>query len=162
MSQRNWYVIQCKAKESFRATENLQNQGYQVFHPTLTAEKLRGGKLVTVEEPLFPYYLFIHLSDVTDNWRPLRSTRGVLKLLTFGQQPVQVSEQLIVELKQRLLPEAESLFNQGDPVVIETGPFQGLEAIFSKKKGDERVFLLLNLLHQQQHLEVPLKAIRPL
>lgn len=162
MSGRNWYVIQCKARESFRAAENLENQGYTVYHPSLEVEKKRQGKLVRVLEPLFPYYLFIHLNDVTDNWRPLRSTRGVLKLVSFGQQPLQVSDELVAALKERLAPQPQDYLKPGDAVLIEEGPFQGLNAIFQKKKGEERVILLLELLHKQQRLEVPVSAIRPL
>ncbi|SFX62556.1 transcription/translation regulatory transformer protein RfaH [Marinospirillum alkaliphilum] len=161
MSERSWYVIQCKARESFRATEHLQNQGFEVFHPFIQVEKIRQGKLTLMDEPLFPYYLFIHLSDVTDNWRPIRSTRGVLKLLTFGNQPLQVDEQLIDQLRQRVQPEPEHLLKAGDPLLIEEGPFKGLKAIFECHKGEERVILLLDLLQKQQRVELPLSVVRP-
>lgn len=162
MTERSWYVIQCKAKESFRATENLQNQGFEVFHPSIEVEKIRAGKLILVEEPLFPYYLFIYLSDASDNWRPIRSTRGVLKMLAFGSTPVKISTSLIKHLKQRIQPAPENLFKAGDSVLIEEGPFKGLKAIFASKRGDERVVLLLNLLQQQQRIEVATRAVRPL
>jgi len=162
MTSRNWYVIQCKAKESFRAAENLENQGFEVFHPFIQVEKVRQGKLKLIDEPLFPYYLFIYLSDVADNWRPIRSTRGVLKLLSFGHQPVRVADELVDMLRERIAPQPEDYLKAGDRVLIEEGPFKGLNAIFQTKKGEERVILLLELLHKQQPLEVPVKAIRPL
>lgn len=162
MSHRSWYVIQCKAKESFRAAENLQNQGFEVFHPYIEVERLRAGKIKLINEPLFPYYLFIYLSDVTDNWRPIRSTRGVLKMLSFGTTPLKVPAELIEELKQRIQPLAENLFKAGDEVLIDEGPLKGLKAIFETKQGDERVILLLNLLQKQQRVKVATRAIRPL
>ncbi len=162
MLERSWYVIQCKAKESFRAAENLQNQGFEVFHPVIEVEKLRTGKIQCVLEPLFPYYLFIYLSDASDNWRPIRSTRGVLKMLAFGSTPVKISTSLIKHLKQRIQPAPENLFKAGDSVLIEEGPFKGLKAIFASKRGDERVVLLLNLLQQQQRIEVATRVVRPL
>ena len=54
----HWYLIQCKGGESFRATENLANQGYEIFHPVLQVQKKRRGRLCWIDEPLFPYYLF--------------------------------------------------------------------------------------------------------
>ncbi|WP_404419867.1 transcription/translation regulatory transformer protein RfaH [Marinospirillum sp.] len=162
MTSRNWYVIQCKAKESFRAAENLENQGFEVFHPFIQVEKVRQGKLKLIDEPLFPYYLFIHLSEVADNWRPIRSTRGVLKLVSFGHQPVRVADDLVEMLRERVAPQPEDYLKAGDRVLIEEGPFKGLNAIFQTKKGEERVILLLDLLQKQQRLEVPVKAIRPL
>lgn len=160
MTERKWYVVQCKALESFRAAENLQNQGFEVFHPFIAVEKLRAGKLKLVTEPLFPYYLFIHLNNVTDNWRPIRSTRGVLKLLSFGSSPLEIPANLIESLKNRIQSTPEKLFKAGDQVWIEEGPFKGLKAIFSNQRGDERVILLLNLLQQQQRIEVPSHAVR--
>ena len=162
MTSRNWYVIQCKAKESFRAAENLENQGFEVFHPFIQVEKVRQGKLKLIDEPLFPYYLFIYLSEVADNWRPIRSTRGVLKLVSFGHQPVRVADELVEMLRERIAPQPEDYLKAGDRVLIEEGPFKGLNAIFQAKKGEERVVLLLELLQKQQRLEVPVKAIRPL
>lgn len=162
MTERSWYVIQCKAKESFRAAENLQNQGFEVFHPSIEVEKIRAGKLKLVEEPLFPYYLFIQLSDVADNWRPIRSTRGVLKLLAFGCSPVKIPTRLIAQLKQRIQPTPEKLFKVGDQVLIDEGPFKGLKAIFASQQGDERVILLLNLLQQQQRITLACHAIQQL
>lgn len=162
MSERCWYVIQCKAKESFRAAENLQNQGFEVFHPNIEVERLRAGRIKLINEPLFPYYLFIHLSDTTDNWRPIRSTRGVLKMLSFGTTPLKVPDQLIEALKCRVQPATEILFKTGDEVLIDEGPLKGLKAVFETKKGEERVILLLNLLQKQQRIEVATRAVRPL
>lgn len=162
MSRRCWYVIQCKAKESFRATENLENQGYEVFHPRIQVEKLRQGKLRLLEEPLFPYYLFIHLNEDTDNWRPLRSTRGVLKLVSFGNQPVKVPDALVEQLRLSIQPQPQDYLKAGDSVIIEEGPFKGLNAIFKTRKGEERVVLLLQLLQKQQQLELPVSSVRPL
>ncbi|WP_346427136.1 transcription termination/antitermination NusG family protein [Cobetia sp. ICG0124] len=70
----HWYLIQCKGGESFRAAENLTNQGFHVFHPLLEVERKRGSKLRWVEEPL----LHVHPAgsggrqlapDSLDTWR---------------------------------------------------------------------------------------------
>lgn len=162
MLERSWYVVQCKAKESFRAAENLKNQGFEVFHPVIEIEKLRANKIQCALEPLFPYYLFIQLSDVADNWRPIRSTRGVLKLVAFGCSPVKISTDLIAQLKQQVQPTPEKLFKSGDQVLIDEGPFKGLKAIFASTQGDERVVLLLDLLQQQQRITLACHAIQQL
>lgn len=156
-----WYVIQCKGGESFRAAEHLANQGYEVFHPVLSCQRKRQGKLVTVTEPLFPYYLFICLDQLVSNWRPIRSTRGVLRLLTFGDRPIPVPAQLIETLSAQ--PHSKegihSYFSAGEKVIINDGPFKDLEAIFTRLKGEERAIVLLNVINQPQHLEIPLDTL---
>ncbi|WP_251976436.1 transcription/translation regulatory transformer protein RfaH [Salinicola avicenniae] len=160
-----WYVIQCKGGESFRASEHLDNQGYDVFHPVLEVQKRRRGKLTWVAEPLFPHYLFIRLDRMESNWRPIRSTRGVLRLVSFGQEPVAVQDALVETLRDRVAGDASRdranvYYRQGDMVEITEGPFRALKAIFETQKGEERAIVLLNLLQQTQRLELPIDALR--
>ncbi|MFG6178160.1 transcription/translation regulatory transformer protein RfaH [Halomonas sp. THAF12] len=160
-----WYAIQCKGGESFRAAEHLGNQGYEIFHPVLEVQKKRRGKLEWVSEPLFPYYLFIRLDRLVSNWRPIRSTRGVLKLVTFGGgMPVPVGDALVATLRQHAQRDQDDTghvyFRAGEAVEITEGPFKDLQAIFSSHKGEERAIVLLNMLHQQQRLEMPVTQLR--
>jgi transcriptional antiterminator RfaH len=89
-----WHVIHTKVREEFRALENLQAQGFEVFLPICQVQKKQQGKIQLATEPLFPRYLFIRLSDVTSNWFPIRSTRGVSQLLRFGTSadPIEIPE----------------------------------------------------------------------
>ncbi|MEC9482423.1 MAG: transcription/translation regulatory transformer protein RfaH [Halomonas sp.] len=160
-----WYVIQCKGGESFRAAEHLHNQGYRIFHPVLQTQKKRRGRLCWVEEPLFPYYLFIRLDRMASNWRPIRSTRGVLRLVGFGDEPLPVDDALVDVLRQRAsaqasVHEANTYFRAGEIVEITEGPFRALQAVFDSQKGEERAIVLLNMLHHQQRLEIPVAQLR--
>lgn len=164
---RRWYLLQCKPRECDRALENLANQGYEAFLPRLTREVLRRGRREVVREPLFPHYLFVRLSDVADNWAPIRSTRGVAGLVRFGELPLAVPEPVVEALRQReaaTTGEAgvESLFRPGDRVRIVEGPLAGLEAVLAARDGTERVILLIRLLHQTQEVALPLTQVRPL
>lgn len=160
-----WYVIQCKGGESFRAAEHLNNQGYELFHPILQVQKKRGGKLMWLDEPLFPHYLFIRLDRVASNWRPIRSTRGVLRIVTFGNHPLPVEDALIGLLRERGAQAQDNAanvyFRAGEKVEITEGPFKDLQAVFASHKGDERAVVLLNLLNRQQQLEMPVTHLRP-
>lgn len=160
-----WYVIHCKGGESFRAAGHLGYQGYEVFHPVLEVQKKRRGRLVWVTEPLFPYYLFIRLDRLASNWGPIRSTRGVLRLVTFGKDtPVPVGDDLIEILKRqgddRGDDTANLYFRAGEPVEITEGPFKDLQAVFESHKGEERAIVLLGMLQKQQRLEMPVNQLR--
>lgn len=155
--QAAWYVIQCKAGDSFRAAEHLSNQGYEVFHPLLECQRRRRGKMVTVCEPLFPYYLFIRLDQINSNWRPIRSTRGVLRIVSFGYVPAAMPDCLIEQLK-RCPNEPDGIhtrFSPGDSVQITDGPLKGLDAVFQHAKGTERAVVLLSMLQHQRPVEMP-------
>lgn len=155
-----WYLIQCKSRQEERAEENLVRQGYICFRPQYHRERVAQGKRSVVKESLFPGYLFIHLGD-QDNCGPLRSTRGVLRVVAFGNQPLAVADALIEQLRlqEAQAGEIELQLVGGQAVQIVEGPFADLKAIYLRMDGDERVVLLLNLLHRQHQVTLPLRGI---
>jgi transcriptional antiterminator RfaH len=165
-TERRWYVLQCKPRECGRAVEQLANQGYQGFMPTLRREALRRGKRTVVVEPLFPHYIFVQLCAKHDNWAPIRSTRGVAKVLRFGDLPVAVPDDIIDALQAREVgldagvQTPTELYAVGQEVQISDGPLAGLQAIVAARDGTERVVLLLKLLHQEQRLSVPIRSLK--
>lgn len=158
-----WYVIQCRANQNRRAQANLENQGYTCFHPQLSVERLRAGRRVTRAEPLFPGYLFIHLCQRTQSWHRIRSTRGVQKLVAFGLYPVPVPDEVIEALRQAQSANDDiPAIRPGDRLRIRNGPFTNLEGVFQRFDGDERIVVLLSLLHKQHELHLPAGDIDPL
>ena len=154
-------MIQCKARQDALAEENLHNQHFPCYRPVYQIEAIRHGKRVSIEESLFPGYLFIHLCRLTDSWHSIRSTRGVLRLVTFADRPVSVSAGIVTDIKRRLSDmTSKPLFEPGSKVLITDGPFKDLTAMFSKTNGDERAVILLGMLQRQQALTVPLRVLR--
>ena len=157
--QAAWYLVHCKPRQDERAEEHLARQGYACFRPRLQRERLLKGRRQTVIESLFPSYLFIQLQPDA-NWAPLRSTRGVNRLVSFGGYPLQVCDRLIDSLQHRAQSEPQPLLQPGDPVRIVEGSFAELDAIFLNMDGEERVVLLMNLLNREQKLTLPLASVR--
>ncbi len=162
-----WHVIHTKVREEFRALENLQNQGFEVFLPTCQVQKMRRQSVKLVREPLFSRYLFIRLSDVTSNWLPIRSTRGVAQLLRFGQvnQPVVIPDTMVECLMAALLergaaPRAIPRGRLGRT----QGPFKGLLGFFVRLQtlpdGLARAMLLVEILGSVQKLQLPLPQLK--
>lgn len=157
-----WYVVYCKAREDGRAHGNLERQGFTCYFPTLSVEKLRNGRRIQVQEPLFPRYLFIQLDEVGQNWAPIRSTRGVLRLVRFHDCPVPVNEEIIERIRERLAAERPPVpyLTAGERVCIAEGAFAHLDAIFVASDGEERVVLLMNILQREQTLSFPIASVR--
>jgi transcriptional antiterminator RfaH len=164
----SWYVIYSKPREEYRAKENLENQGYEVFLPTCQIETLLNSKVSLITEPLFPRYLFINLDQINSNWFPIRSTKGVSSLLRFGKEsnPIHVPDQIISNLRTFLNSQSviDKLFEQNAPIFICDGIFKGLAGIFQKinysMTGEQRALVLIELLGKLQQFSIPLKAIQ--
>jgi transcriptional antiterminator RfaH len=160
-SDRRWYVVQCKPRQDVRALENLARQGFECYLPRLSVERLRNGRKVVAQESLFPGYLFIHLHAGKDNWAPIRSTRGVSQMVRVGDQPLPVGNEIVDLIRQRLAAQApRPYFQYGDRVRIADGCFSHLDAIFIVNDAQDRVMLLLNILHHEHLLSFPIASVR--
>ena len=158
-SPARWYLIQTKPRQEARAQEHLQRQLFECYRPVKAAEKKRGSRAAADEE-LFPGYLFIRMDQTSDNWYPIRSTRGVARIVTFGGMPVPVKDDLIVQIRERLLaPPPKVSFQQGEAVRITAEGFNEVEAIFLAADGDERAVILLNLLQREQKVTLPVSSL---
>lgn len=106
--------------------------------------------------------MFIELSR-DDNWAPIRSTRGVSRIVEFNHVPARVDEDVIAQLRERSQESlgfpAEPTLKPGEPLQIVQGPLSPLEGVFLSMHGDERVMILLNFLNRQQHVSVPLSYL---
>ena len=153
---KNWYMIQSKPRQELIAEENLENQGYTVFHPKATID----NKVVT----LFPRYLFIQLDDKSQSWTAIHFTRGVANFVRFGLQFAKVPDDVIECIKERHNQTVDKVielnsFKSGDKVHITEGTFKGCEAIFNSYDSDERLCLLMNLIGKEHKLILPKKSV---
>lgn len=153
-----WYLVHCKPRQDERAEKNLLRQGYGCYRPQHSRERIVRGRRQTVVESLFPGYLFIQLA-ADASWAPLRSTRGVNRVVGFGSMPLPLDSALIAHLQQRTTTATEPALEVGDSVRITAGGFAELDAIFMAMEGEQRVILLLEMLNRQQQISVPLVSI---
>ncbi len=159
-----WYVIRTKPRKEQVALENLQRQGYRCYYPRLKQMQRRRGKRQSCIEALFPGYLFINLDMESTNTGPIRSTRGVYGLVTFGSQIKPVSDGIISAIQLRsdeddVIDNQQAEFKAGQQIRIEGGPMEGLDAIFQEKNGQDRAILLLNILGAERTVEVPVSDL---
>ena len=146
-----WYLLYCKRGQLQRAQEHLERQAVNCLMPTIALEKIIRGKRTTVDEPLFPNYLFVEFDPEVIHTTTINATRGVSHFVRFGMQPAMVPSNVIHQLS---IHTPEGITDPdtpyaGDDVVITEGAFEGLQAIFTEPDGEARSMLLLNLLNKQ-------------
>lgn len=159
-----WFLIYTKPKQEKVAETNLVRQGYRVYLPYVQLSKRRQGGYQMISEPMFPPYLFIYLNPISDNWAPIRSTKGVTSLVRFGGMPAKVPTPLIEFLmkNQENKPSSEPTvpeFKQGESIQILDGVMAGYQGLFEAKSGTKRVTVLLDIVGKAMKVEVPIDAI---
>lgn len=153
-----WYLVLCKSRQDHRAEENLVRQGYVCTRPVCSRDRIVRGRLVSAQESLFPGYLFINLS-ANANWSSVRSTRGVIRLVSFGGMPLPVHEDLIAQLQARVNQSSIEQHRNSEKVKIFEEGLANFEEFILNMDGDERAALLIDFLNRQRGLNPTLAKI---
>jgi transcriptional antiterminator RfaH len=160
-----WHLIHTKPRQERCALESLGRQGYECYLPTMPHERILRGVLALADQPLFPRYLFIRLEsgDTAKSWAPIRSTKGVSRLVSFGNEPARVDDDLIELLRTHeasLQSKPERRFKPGERVRLTEVPFSGIEGIYQMADGERRVMVLIEIISKPVTVRVPPASLR--
>jgi transcriptional antiterminator RfaH len=148
-----WFLVLTKPAGDEQAQVNLERQGYKVYRPKLLRRSVRRGRWVEGIVSLFPRYLFVQLDTALQSLAPVRSTFGVTDIVRFGSSPTVVPDAVVADLVSRADPSSglhrlaeDCPLERGSRVSVIGGTFAGLDGIFQRVAGDERVVVLLEIL----------------
>ena len=163
-----WYLIHTKPLSEGLAQTNLERQGYQVYLPRAAQAVRCHGHWQERIVALFPRYLFLRLAEGRQSLSPVRSTLGVASVVRFGSRYTIVPDEVIDGLLARADAATGlhrlvrgSRLTPGTLVRIRQGLFDGLEGVFEREAGADRVVVLLNLLGQAVSTHVPGDSVLP-
>lgn len=162
-----WYCVQTKPRAEGTALEHLSRQGFECFLPRVQVVRLSGGRRRRVIEPLFPRYLFLQARPDIESIGPVRSTRGVLGLVRFGdliaEAPGHLVRRLIADADtQGVIHAPDNSLRPGDRVQILDGSLAGLEGIYCNPHGSDRAVVLLSLLGSARRVVMSNDQLQPL
>lgn len=157
----HWFAVNTKPRKEDYTVLQLEHKGIEVFLPKISVKRKRGSRKVSLIEPLFPGYLFVHIAPVAETMSQVCWTPGVRRLLSAGGIPVPVPDAAIDLIHKRLAPRGhqspkpQEEFPVGSRVAIRQGPFAGLLGVVEKPiSGRGRVRVLLELLQRQMPVEI--------
>lgn len=163
-----WFLVLTKPSCEQTAKNHLERQGFHVYYPRLTRSVLSRGEWVERIVSLFPRYLFVQLDSARQSLAPVRSTLGVASLVRFGAEPKAVPDRVVKGLIDRADPASglhrlskDRPLTPGARVSVIAGAFQGLEGIFERDAGNERVVVLLQLLGQESPVRITSRYVVP-
>jgi transcriptional antiterminator RfaH len=164
----HWYLVHTKPANELVAELNLARQGYEIYYPRAVRSSRRGGRLREQVVALFPRYLFLCLDEGRQSLAPVSSTLGVAAVVRFGQRYALVPDRVVRDLRARADAEtglhklqSALALQPGMCVQVTAGPFDGLEGVFEREAGSDRVVLLLTLLGQLARVQVSVDAVVP-
>jgi transcriptional antiterminator RfaH len=163
-----WYVIHTHPKQEDRAGSNLRVLGIPIFGPKIRERRYNQFSITPtyVTKPLFTRYIFAKFK-VNDLYHKVRFTRGVYSVVSFGERPTKIDEELISVIRSNIREDGfvrmDGGIMPGDRVIVKDGPLKNFAGIFEREmKGTDRIRILLETVSYQAHVEIQRDMVKKL
>jgi transcription termination/antitermination protein NusG len=159
-----WFALRVRSNHERVAAMYLREQHYEEFCPAYKSERQWSDRKKTVEQFLFPGYVFCRLNP--NDRLPILMMPGVVNVVGFGNKPAAIPDQEIEQVRRMvrsgLLVTPWPFLNVGQPVVLERGPLAGVEGILQEIKKTFRLVVSVHLLQRSVSTEVDRAWVRPI
>jgi transcription antitermination factor NusG len=154
-----WMVATYKINQLKRLQENLQNQHFNFYNPTINIVK---DNLSSIEEPLFPGYIFIHAN--LDNYQKIKYTKGISNIIKFDKNIATVTDEEILELRKIEKnsisdPIIQKIYIGQEGTMIE-GPLRGSLITIASLPKNERINIFVHILGTKRKVNASLSEIK--
>lgn len=161
-----WYVIHTHLKQEYRAGSNLKVLGVPIFNPQIRERRYNQFTLAPtyVTKPLFPRYIFAQFKT-NDLYHKVRFTRGVYSVVSFGEGPTPIDEEIIALIQSNIKEDGfvriDEGLRAGDRVIVKDGPLKNFSGVFEREMRDnDRIRILLETVSYQAHIEIDRNMVR--
>lgn len=159
-----WYAVRVRSNYERVTAAHLRERGYEEFSPSFQVQRRWSDRTKTIEQFLFPGYVFTRLDP--HNRLLAITAPGVVGLVGFGKSPTPIPDQEIESIRtivrSGLLMKPWPFLKVGERVLIERGPLAGVEGILQDVKGKFRLIVSISLLHRSASAEVDRTWVRPI
>jgi len=164
MVQPRWYVLYTFANHEKRVASELRARTVEHFLPLYRSVRCWKDRQVTLDLPLFPGYVFVHLA-LRDRLRVVQ-VPSVVRLVGFNGMPAPLSDTEMEVMRSGLSTclgaEPHPFLTVGRRVRITAGPFAGLEGVLTRKKNNLRVVVSIDLIQRSIAIEIETPELKAL
>jgi transcription antitermination factor NusG len=159
----DWYAIQVAAQKEKPVASVLSRKGYECFLPLYSKRSVWSDRIKVTSVPLFSGYIFCRF-DVQFRL-PILVTPNVRAIVGNGKIPAVVPERDLEAVRSALLNglpiEPYDCLTEGDLVRVTKGPLTGVEGIFVRYRGSNRLVLSVALIQRSVAVEIDRLCIEP-
>ena len=99
----HWYALYTRSRHEKFIHSELDKRRIESFLPVRFVKRKWSDRTVTIEEPLFKSYLFVRTNIL--RFSDVLKTKGAVKLVSAGIDPVPIGENVIISLRNVIQPE---------------------------------------------------------
>ena len=158
-----WFVLFVRTNQEKTTASRLDRLQIEHFLPCFRSLRQWKDRRVTLEVPLFPGYVFVHL-PYAERMRVL-TLPNVLYFVGSGSFPAVLTDEEIAWIGRGLqsgnaVP--HECLNEGERVVITSGALAGMKGILQRRVNNSRVVVSLDSIGRAFAVEVDLESVRAL
>jgi len=163
-ADQHWYAVYTCANHEKRIVAQFDERSIENFLPLYETVRRWKDRRMRIALPLFPGYIFVRHS--LRKRLDILQVPGVVRLVGFNNiaapLPIEDIETLRNGLKRSYNAEPHPYLTTGRRVRIAHGPFEGLEGILLRRKGNMRVVLSIHLIKRSVAVDVDLSDVQVL
>jgi transcription elongation factor/antiterminator RfaH len=154
-----WYAVHTRSRFEQKVFEGLQGKDLEVFLPRIQVMSRRKDRRQKIHVPMLPGYVFVRSLLTPEQYYPIITTTGVVRMVGFEGKPVPANEEEIASLMildgtDRTV-QNRAYMKKGNRVMITEGPFTGLVGFYLHHKGkSQRVVVSVELLKRSVAVEI--------
>jgi transcription antitermination factor NusG len=160
-----WFAVYTISRHEKRVALHLTQRQIEYYLPLYrSARKWSDGSRVTLDLPLFPGYLFVHIKR-TERVRVLDVPGALAVVGGTGREPVAMPDEAIDALRTGLhlhRVEPHPLLTVGQRARIRSGALKGMEGVVLRWKNGFRVVLTMEHIQRSIAVEVSGEDLEPL
>jgi transcription antitermination factor NusG len=141
--RRSWLTAYTRSRHEHQVANQLQQKNLEYLLPTYRRLSRWSDRIKRIEAPLFPGYIFVHVSD--EERVPVLTTLGVVHLLSTAGKPAVLSEGDIERLRTCASRpgdiEPHPYLRIGHRVRVKHGPFANWEGTLIEKQNAQRLVI---------------------
>lgn len=160
---KEWFALHTKAYSERKVAVRLNRHDIETYVPEMQSESEHSNARTI---PFFPGYMFVNVDMDKANPNHWRFTPGVRYLVSYGDEPIVVHEELIRAIRQQLTAlqtrqrQPQARFHPGERVRIINGPLKDMVAIFEgPTEPAERVQVLLEIMSRYKRVRISESAL---
>jgi transcription antitermination factor NusG len=165
LQTRCWFAVYTTCRHEKKVSLYLRHRAIEHYLPLYQSErKWKDGSRVTLELPLFPGYMFVHIAQ-SERTGVLGVPGAVALVDGTGGAPAPIPDGTIRALQRGLKEhrvEPHPLLTVGQTVRICAGSFAGMEGVVVRRRNGLRVVLTLGQIAQSLAVEVSEGDVEPL
>ncbi len=142
---RCWLAAYTRSRHEQQVAKQLQQKQVSYLLPTYERLARWSDRVVRSEAPLFPGYLFVHVSD--RERAPILQTAGVVRLVSRAGKAVVLSQEEVEQLRTCTSHpgciEPYPYLKIGHRVRVTYGPFAGWEGTLLEKQNSRRLIVTI-------------------